>query len=137
MLSADLSQEKITVHYLEEAVRSLAQPAEVQQLFAENPLAGDEMAVDFDAWYVPVVRHSFLAGWSTEQCQALENIDSLLREMTAFQDMELWRSEALTSNPWWVKVRTAAQQAIQILSWSVDPPLSELNKTIIVIESKK
>lgn len=138
MLTDDSTPAEVTLYYLEDAVRSLAQPAGIQQqLFAENPLAGGEMAVDFDAWYVPAVRDGYLADWAPEQCRALEKIDHLLTGMTALQDIELWTSEALATSPAWVTVRAAAQDGLSTLQWSLDLPESVQNKTIVLVEPQK
>lgn len=138
VLTDDSTPAEVTLSYLEDAVRSLAQPADIQQqLFAENPLAGEEMAVDFDAWYVPAVRDGYVADWAPEHRQALEKIDHLLTEMTALQDIELWTSEALATGPGWDTVRAAAQDGLRTLQWSPDPPGSVQNKTIKVVEPQE
>ena len=138
VLTHDSTPAEVTLYYLEDAVRSLAQPADIQQqLFAENPLAGGEMAVDFDAWYVPAVRDGYLADWAPKHCQALEKIDRLLTEMRALQNIEVWTSGAVASSSWWAIVRAAAQEALLTLQWSPDPPGSVQNKTIKVMEPQE
>lgn len=122
---------EINLYYLEDAVRSLAQPPELQQ-------HGEEMVVDFDAWYVPAVSDGYLADLRPDQCQALEKIDRLLSEMTALQEPEPWTtSEALATSSWWAVVREAARDALRILQWSPDPPESVWNKTIVGVESQE
>lgn len=130
MLTEDSTPTEINRYYLEDAVRSLAQPPELQ-------LAGGEMAVDFDAWYAPAVRDGYLADLGPDQCQALEKIDRLLAEMTALQESELWASEALANSSWWAIVREAAKDALRMLQWSSDPPESVWNKTIVGVESQE
>lgn len=126
MLTEDSTPIEINRYYLEDAVRSLAQPPELQQ-------HGEEMVVDFDAWYVPAVSDGYLADLGPDQCQALEKIDRLLAEMTP----ELWTSEALATSSWWAIVREAARDALRILQWSPDPPESMWNKTIVGVESQE
>ncbi|MBZ9752687.1 hypothetical protein K7W42_17735 [Deinococcus sp. HMF7604] len=138
MLTVDATPAEINLSYLEDAVRALAQSPEVQQqLLAENPMAGDEMAIDFDAWYVPAVRDGYLADWTPDQCQALKKIDLLLTQMTALQETELWTSDALATSSWWVIVRSAARDALRRLQWPPNPPERLQNKTIVVGESQE
>lgn len=130
MLTEDSTPIEINHSYLKDAVRSLAQPPELQQ-------HREEMAVDFDAWYMPAVRDGYLAHLGPDQCQALEKIDRLLPEMTALQEPELWTSEALVTSSWWAIVREAARDALRMLQWSPDPPESVWNKTIVGVESQE
>lgn len=137
-MTDDSTPAEVTLAYLEDAIRSLAQPADIQQqLFAENPMAGGEIAVDFDAWYVPAVRDGYLADWAPEHRQALEKIDHLLTEMTTPHDIELWTSEALATSPMWATVRAAAQDGLRTLQWSLELPASVQNKTIVAVEPVK
>lgn len=126
------AERQVTLRYLEDAVRALAQPASVQrELFAENPMAGDEMATDFDAWYVPALQDDFLDRWSPEQREALNQVEVLLSEMTTLQDLELWTAEALESNAWWGRMREVASTALTALGWGHEPPTSLLKKVIV------
>ncbi|WP_216328466.1 hypothetical protein [Deinococcus aestuarii] len=130
------AQRDVTLRYLGDAVRALAQPALVQkELCAENPLAGDELAVDFEAWYEPAVRNGLLSDWLAEQREAIEQVDALLTKMASLNDMGLWTQEALETSPWWEKMRVVARRLLIAVGWSLERPLTVVN--VIVVDPKE
>ncbi|ASN79914.1 hypothetical protein [Deinococcus ficus] len=119
----DMDDGTVTLQFLQLSVRALAQPASVQVISTgHSPIAGDELAIDFDSWYVPALRDGCLEDCQPSQLAALKRLDATLADMTQLQDQKLWLTDALFENHWWSRVRAEARQVIELMSWPEDPP---------------
>jgi hypothetical protein len=101
------------------SLQALASPAQQQlDLFPDFLWKVDEMAIEFDQWYQCVMRRSYL--FTQKQKDLLEELNSLLDEISGPENSDLWQEESLRTNIIWEKIRILARSALQALGWSID-----------------
>jgi len=90
---------------------------EVLETQPEESRRPDELALSFGDALVAV-----LGGLPDEftgaQVLALNDLATLLREMSSAERSELWTEEAVHNHPKWREVRNLAREALQKLGWA-------------------
>ncbi len=108
-----------TMLRFQRSLQALASPAEVQlDLFPDFLWKVDVMAIEFDQWYQNIMRRSYL--FTKKQKSLLEELNSLLDEISGPENSDLWLEESLRTNAIWEKIRILAQSALKALGWSID-----------------
>jgi len=104
------------------ATQALAQPAAVQvHLFPDFAEPADELALEFDEFYQPVIVSDQAKLLLPAQRAALEELDGMLAEMSGPDGP--WTCEALEGAEQWVRVRAPASRVLTAMQWPNEPPL--------------
>ncbi|QMW22491.1 hypothetical protein [Sandaracinobacteroides saxicola] len=75
----------------------------------------DELALEFNDYYI-AVEHMVAAGeLSAEQAEALRGLDMVLDLWSGRQNADFWRRGALHSDPRWDAVRESARNALKTM----------------------
>lgn len=83
----------------------------------EDSRRPDELALSFGEALVAALGQ-LPDEFTGEQVRALNDLATLLRDMSSAERAELWTEEAVHSHPQWEKVRALAREALQELGWS-------------------
>lgn len=119
------------LRHMRHSLQMLASPAQAQlsHFPAGWIVLTDELALDFDVWYVRIYSYWEL---SVEQIASLIDLDEFLNTMSVESNSDLWTDVALSSDPRWERVRNLAKLALVSFEWPLEipPPAREENGMI-------
>jgi len=88
----------------------------------------DELALQFDPWYVVVLRN-FRSEMTVDQLSALDSLDHSLSELTK-EGPHHWTDEAVRSSDRWRSVRALAAAALHCFNWPNETPPSHADEYV-------
>lgn len=114
-----MNKEQILQH-LRWSLQSLALSPDIQvRLFPDFVCVPDELALDFDHWYLCAISNNYIP---TDIASELCNFNTILEEIN---NPYLWTLDALEHSAEWQAIRVKARYLLGLLGWELEMPPKE------------
>ena len=109
---------------LKHSLQALASSADLQcKLFPDFVCKADELALDFDHWYL-CAKTNYSDDLSETQKAALSAVNNAFDLMSGLENKDCWTEDALHLRPEWEQIRVLARDTLGAFGWSLETPPS-------------